>query len=369
MDLPNEILEIICHKLDFFPYYNLLRTCKLFYNRDLHKDIFKILDNMNYICDMNISNKKEKIFETIEFCTMKSYTDIIKILASEISQSKLLKYAILACNNDLIYVTEYYHHCLKNTAFEEHLQPYSDFIVRNNRKDLLKIFFKDSATFIWYILNSYAKYDDYDNFVNCFNLYINLCNCKFASNGPKLWYHKDDNYYCFFAKDIELQDDWTIDKLIKFSKKDYKCNCFDAKKISTNLFMESAIIGKSHKIVKFLIDQGNNDYNNGLCYAINNGNLEFIDYFVELGATINDSIIYNASRLGHLHIFNYLYNHIKDISKFRYMIDNSKNNPLNYYNHFKTFNREEYDLAIENAEKLGWYWCIEHINQLVKDYI
>jgi hypothetical protein len=356
--LPTELILFIANKLDLYDTIHVFNTCKSFKEVKI-PFVDEIRLYMNMIFDDDITKKDEKMLYCINLAFKSNYLDIVKTLTAEVDHIAIIKFAIKNFDMDnhrmayyfvdylpVIYISSDFH-----TSF-------SKYIIRNNDKTLFKKYIGESFDNIKYLLRSYAYYNKYEEFVKCYELCSNLCFC----NTEYVLYKN----YRFSKKGVKLNDDWTFTKRIKIKTNNY-CGgvCF-----VKNDALYFAAEGKSHDIIKFLINKGCDNYNRGLIGAVTGGDLDLVKYFVDLGATYIEHAVNEASNLEHLHLFSYFYEKIGSMDKFEDKIGTDTTNPINFYIDFnkKPFNEKEFYLTIKRAKELGWNWSIDPIIKLAQKH-
>jgi hypothetical protein len=292
--LPEELLKLIIADLDVRSSINFMVSSKKYLE----------LRNEEIEEKMGLSHKLSKMYESeedyfkygkecIKLSSVK-YFDVLKYLAEELPERCFIdnyepKNIVLNVkNNNLFHMFfDYLFKHLDKYCKDEWYEQYCILAVSCNDKLLINKLIEIDVKYLSIILMNYALSKDYNNFVYYYNIHKNICVCECVTVNNKNICYK----YPFC--DEERNDRFKIsgDILVRdgvYQIVNNKCRCG----FGTNNYkfhneyrmMLSAAAVDCREIIKFLLDNGSKEYDDGLFGAIINKNMELAEYFISLGA-------------------------------------------------------------------------------------
>jgi len=286
MDLPLEIILLIFDKLDVKSAVNLHITCSNLYNIIDDKFEMSKLMNQLYCSEWKLDGKLFN--QTIIYACIKGYTDIVKFLSPFFLENgdKIAHFTVLAFNN---YNKNLGYYLLKiiNRKILYKFSHARDAIIKyalgsNDQYISNKIFKLDISVLKIFVYHA-ALLGNYDLFIKYYDYCRQICFCKYG----EVMIKKKDYVFCCSLYGIKIVNGELITKHYFFKKRDnIKCKCRFGENgpYKLNLFgmLSASVQGKNKKIVEYLINMGEDDYNNGLRTAMETNNSELITYFNNL---------------------------------------------------------------------------------------
>lgn len=309
-----------------------------FHDTEYINNMLEISISMNNIlCNHSLSEykKQDKIGTLLQRVSEYGYDDLAKelILTFDFNDDQDFRYlnysAMNACRNDHASLVIFYYNKIKlikprsKNPHENYMFDYIAYAVRNDDIKFIQKLIRDNPKNIHYIVSLYAKKCDFD-MVKYYHDYVkNICYC----NDEALKY--DDGMYAYFGGKFCSCEELLCEHLWLHIDSQSHCeSCLAGtekyKLPSWSNVLQDAAIGGSLEIIKYLIDNSENDYNDGLIGATIKGDKLLIDYFITLGANNWREALKYCVQSDHVHLIDFFYRKVQDLTVFRSLISDNE---------------------------------------------
>jgi len=384
-NIPDDVLYVIINFLDVKSSINFVNSCsklKIFNNDDIENK-----KNMSSIMT-TIYNHGIGTVNALMKATTYGYLDMIKILLPEIDVMDTnihnLDYIFtLSCkynHKDIIhYYFDYYKNNFDLYPFSRFYYDCSKYIINSNDDLLFDKFIMRDISRLCDIIASAAEEGIYEKFHKYYNICRNICFC-----GDNVVVYDNNKFKEFRTNNCKIVNDKIQKYNINKSFDNYSCECgIGTKKYIMPEYTHiiySAALGKSYKIINYLLEGGESNYNDGLIGAITINDKAMIDFFIKLGAKKWKNALKVSVTYCHVDLIDFFYKKINDLTVFDTPVYGDKYNPINFYVHhglndedYEDYEDRDYTLFyilnsyLERTIELNWTWILESIIDIMQN--